>query len=292
MNKRPDVWIICEEDGSIERTYHQEIKFWLDKLGISNEVLGAPYFEAKNDGLFFIKDGKVREILAADLPKLVMYRAFKKELYDFVVKGNIPTIPNRMALMSTGDKLLTHKLLAKKNILQPKFLAYNAGITYAEVVAAVGAPFVLKTRFGDGGGHGVFLVHNEKEYVEVSKDLDLRQYLFQEYISKSFGRDVRVYIWGGKAIDSSMRQSASGWKSNLHQGGGWTPYQVSNEIKLQSEEISKVLGGDILSVDYLLDGDKLVFCESNAIPGFTVPETLANKSDLARASAQYIKGLL
>ena len=93
-------------------------------------------------------------------------------------------------------------------------------------------------------------------------------YIIQEYIKTSYGKDVRVYIVGNNAIGAVLRENNSDFKSNLAQGGLSYNYELTDELIKNSINISQALKGDIISVDYVIGEDNLLFCEANTNAGF------------------------
>jgi gamma-F420-2:alpha-L-glutamate ligase len=93
--------------------------------------------------------------------------------------------------------------------------------------------------------------------------------ILQETVSTSLGRDLRVFVVGGKIIGCMQRTSKSdSFKANFSAGADVTPYKLNSEIEWLARESARVLNLDVAGIDLLFDGDHFKICEVNASPGF------------------------
>jgi len=87
----------------------------------------------------------------------------------------------------------------------------------------LGFPVVVKTLKGTRG-EGVLLCSNREQFNDLASLLDGAKpgadFIFQQYIAESHGRDVRVLVIDGKAVAAMERRSADGGlKANISLGG-------------------------------------------------------------------------
>lgn len=115
-------------------------------------------------------------------------------------------------------------------------------------------PFVKKPR-DSHGGNGVVMCFDESEYDENQ--------VCQKPAS-SLGRDVRVWVLGGKIIASILRVSDTDFRSNYCLGGNALVYDLSEEERTLVQKIIDIvtpLGAHYYGVDFLFDDGKMVFNE-------------------------------
>jgi len=55
--------------------------------------------------------------------------------------------------------------------------------------------------------------------------------IFQEMITASSGKDLRVFVIGGRVVGAMMRYNASNFKANVHQGGSVRPIKLSAQVR-------------------------------------------------------------
>jgi gamma-F420-2:alpha-L-glutamate ligase len=93
--------------------------------------------------------------------------------------------------------------------------------------------------------------------------------ILQEFIEPSRGRDLRVFVLGGRPIACVERTSSDGgFKANHSRGGKVVPFELTPEIEWMATETARILELEIAGVDLLFDGDNFRVCEANSAPGF------------------------
>ncbi len=139
----------------------------------------------------------------------------------------------------------------------------------AQACARLGLPLVIKELYGSFGAQ-VYLVHSEAEARERVKSLGARPFLFQTFISHSFGRDVRANVVGDKVVASMLRKGKDGdFRSNIGVGGIGEPFALDEKGQALAIAATRAVGADFAGVDLLFtaDGGFLV-CEVNSNPQF------------------------
>lgn len=153
--------------------------------------------------------------------------------------------------------------------------------------------FILKQCYGSKG-ENVYLVGSQKEFDDavaqckaterqrldlMGKDSELGidaeeikagcRLIYQEYISFSRGRDIRVWVFAGKVIGNILRYNDNSFKSNFAQGGSFKDIELPAEAAKIASSAALALGLDFAGVDLLFDrDDKFRVCEVNGNPGF------------------------
>ncbi len=256
-----DLWILYNisfkenQPNPATRMYDEAIKNNIDSKLMYYELL-----KEENNNLYY------DNILITDFPKIALLRGNDTNVSKILEKRGIKVINSTFTINNCVDKLKTHEFVKRLNINQ--ILTYQLNdINYEKAVSLVGLPFILKYRFGKQGMN-IYIINNIEEFNEVIKNINPSDYLLQEYIKHTYGKDVRVFIIGNEVIGACMRVNNSDFKSNLAQGGLSYHYEIDDTIKNNSLKIAKELKGDIISVDYVFGDNGLLFCEANTNPGF------------------------
>lgn len=229
--------------------------------GLKSKLMFYELFEEKNNQIYY--DNKILE----ELPKIVLLRGNDTNVSSLFEKRNIKVINSTYTIKNCVDKLKTHMLASSLDIKQIKTYHFE-NISYDEIIKLTGLPFVIKYRYGKQG-MDIYIIHNENEYNDIIKNINLDDYIIQEFIDTSYGKDVRIFIIGDIFIKACKRVNESSFMSNLAQGGLTYPFELTKDIEEKSLLLKDKLKGDIISVDYVFGkNDELLFCEANTNPGF------------------------
>src|SRR5699024_8573989 len=80
--------------------------------------------------------------------------------------------------------------------------------------------------------------------------------IIQEFIASSRGRDLRVFIIGGRAVACMERISQTGsFKANISQGSTMRQVELTPEIDWLATETAKILNLEVAGIDLLFDDD-------------------------------------
>ena len=257
-----NLWMIFDEDPA----RHPSKKYYLesaDNLKISYSVKYVEHFKIEDDVLYY------DEKIVVNLPPVILFRfrhAIELELYQYFEKRNKRIVNNAFCLNHCNDKFVTYEFLESYRIKQPKTVAFGESIEYKDLAEMLGKTFIAKDRFGSEGKE-VFLVTNSEEFREVTKEIKKENLIFQEFIEESAGKDLRVYVVGEKAVGSVIRSNKTGFRSNVAQGASAELYEMTPAQKKYAVEVAKALNGEIVSVDFLMNGEELIFCEANSNAG-------------------------
>lgn len=113
-------------------------------------------------------------------------------------------------------------------------------------------PLVMKPIDGKGG-RGVALIESgtvpEKE-----------GFVYQK-VASELGKDLRVWLIGGKIIASVLRESKTDFRANFCLGGDAKIYTLSDEEAALVYKISDLLEYDYIGIDFLFNNGKIIFNE-------------------------------
>lgn len=187
-------------------------------------------------------------------------------------KQGVAMVNSPAAVEAVGDKLQTLQILGGAGLPIPKTLLGKFPIDVDVVERELGFPVVVKTLKGTRGD-GVLLCADREQFNDLAKLLDGAKpgadFIFQQYIKSSHGRDVRVLVIAGQAVAAMERRSADGsFKSNISLGGVGTCFDPPPEMADLAVRVAGSLGLDVAGIDILFDGDGYRICEANSSPGF------------------------
>ncbi|WP_051465035.1 ATP-grasp domain-containing protein [Butyrivibrio sp. FCS014] len=175
------------------------------------------------------------------------------------------------------------------DFLVPKYVLGTALLPYEEVVRKVGTPFVAKG-LESSMGEQISLVESPEDYRRL---LDTygpeKELLFEEYISTSYGRDMRIFSLRGEVIAGMIRKSQGDFRANVALGASVEPLEITDSIRLLARDIYLCSSVEFVGIDLLFGEDKPYFCEINVMPGLEGIEESSGKN-IAGMIMETIKG--
>lgn len=176
------------------------------------------------------------------------------------------------AIEAVADKLQTLQILSGAGLPIPKTILGKFPVDVGVVERELGFPVVVKTLKGTRG-NGVLLCANREQFNDLANLLDGANpgadFIFQQYIKASHGRDVRVLVVNGKAVAAMERRSADGsFKSNISLGGIGSCFDPPPAMAELAVSVTQALGLDVAGIDILFDTNGYRICEANSSPGF------------------------
>lgn len=293
------VWILFhQEEDAVEK--HPEIKSCLclkaeaEKFGADALILNPEHFDMIIDSAKEWQALYKGEVLAT--PDLIIARTGTETTYAgfsllrFYERIGVTVLNSWLSIESVADKFQTHQILASQGLPVPRTILGKFPTNVDMIEQKLGFPVVVKTLRGTRGG-GVFLAETKQQFQNLT-DLIAQSntnvhFLFQEYISKSFGRDLRVYVVGNRVIAVMERQSRDGnFKANISLGGEGKAYPTTPEINKIAIAAVKALDLDVAGVDLLFDGDKFKVCEVNSAAALQRQSEICN-INIAREVIMY-----
>jgi gamma-F420-2:alpha-L-glutamate ligase len=187
-------------------------------------------------------------------------------------RQGVAMVNSSAAIESVADKLQTLQILSSAGLPIPKTILGKFPVDVNVVERELGFPVVVKTLRGTRG-NGVLLCANREQFGDLANLLDGAQlgadFIFQQYVKASHGRDVRVLVINGRAVAAMERRSTDGsFKSNISLGGVGTAFEPPQEMAELAVRVANVLGLDVAGVDILFDEKGYRICEANSSPGF------------------------
>ena len=139
-----------------------------------------------------------------------------------------------------------------------------------------GYPFVLKPAGGHGGRH-VGLIRDERELHEalsaLKKDYGIIPKLVFQRCASDIGKELRVYVLGGKIIAGMMRVGADPQsqkpeiRANFSLGGTASLHVLTKEETALTEKISAALPADLVGIDFIYHNGRPIFNEIEDVVG-------------------------
>lgn len=187
---------------------------------------------------------------------------------------------NAESIYSVKDKLYMHQKLAHSRLVTPKTMLSKYPIDVNVVKREIGFPLLIKNVTGTQG-NGIYLCELESKFVDIIELIysnnSKANIIFQEFIDYSYGRDLRVFVLGGKVIGCMQRRSKNGFKANFSKGSMVEPFKITPEIGWLATETAKLLHLDIAGIDLLFSEEGFKICEANSSPGFKGLEKITGR---------------
>ena len=220
----------------------------------SNEI-NTLHFEKPDFILFWDKD--------IDLARL------------FEAKG-IRVFNKADAIEKCDNKSLTYVELLDtckmpKTILGPKLFINNSIDDYSFVdtyIEELGLPLVIKESRGSFGRQ-VYLAKTKQEVIDIISRIHEKEYLLQEYIESSAGKDIRINIVGCEFVCAMGRVNNDDFRANITNGGHYVNVTLTDKQIDIALKACKKLDLDFAGVDILYgEDDEPILCEVNSNPHF------------------------
>ena len=126
---------------------------------------------------------------------------------------------------------------------------------------------VIKEAYGSFGAQ-VYLASDKQTAQNIIAKIDWKPFIMQEYISESYGRDIRVNVVGGKVVCAMKRENDKDFRSNITGGGKASRVSLTKEQETLALSACQAVGADFAGVDILLGKDTSLVCEVNTNPHF------------------------
>lgn len=264
------------------------LKQEFEGLGVLIDVLPNDFFPTIIDG-----ENIIHSLQGYDF---CIFLDKDKYVLRAIEKIGIPIYNAYEPITVCDDKMLTYLELANFGIQMPKTLpgllcfddkATVKQSTLDKIVEHLGLPVIVKECFGSLG-KGVHLAKSMDELKEICQKVKSKPHLFQEFISSSYGKDVRVIVVGNEVIGAILRASDSDFRSNISAGGHGEPYELSDEMKALALKIANKLNLKYCGMDFLFgeDGNPIV-CEVNSNAFFKGFESVTG-INVAKKYAEFI----
>ncbi|CEG23094.1 Alpha-aminoadipate--LysW ligase LysX [Planococcus massiliensis] len=211
--------------------------------------------------------------LPSDLPDFAVLLD-KDILLGYFLKSRGVPVYNDPAIIDLCDnkakqyiQLAANGLPMPRTIVAPKvypnFSILESGY-FERVIDALKLPMIIKEGHGSFGMK-VYLIETEAEFYEKVESLRGIDFVFQEFIASSRGRDIRVNVVGGEIVAAMYRHSVTDFRANITNGGTASPVDLTEAQRKVALEAANAVGAVFAGVDLLFDEqEQPLVCEVNA----------------------------
>jgi len=256
-----------------------KIKAEAEARGADTEIMNPENIELLIDSSgdwYAMYEGRV-----LDLPDIIIPRAGADTSYTsysvmrFYERLGVTFMNTPRVIETVADKLHTLEILAANGMPVPRTMLGKFPPDIETIEKNLGFPLIVKTLKGMCGG-GVFLADTKEQFKDLTDLIaeananTAAHFMFQRFVAKSRGKDLRVFIIRGKILAVMQRIAAEGsFKANISKGGKGLAHPITPEISELSLKVAKELRLDVTGIDLLFDDNGFVVCEANSSPGFT-----------------------
>ena len=188
-------------------------------------------------------------------------------------------------IANCADKVVTTSLLASARVPVPRTLVAFSVEAALEAIESVGYPAVLKPPVGSWGRMVARV--NDRDAAEALLEhkatlgsVAHSVFYIQEHIAKP-GRDIRAFVAGGEVI-CAIERASDHWVTNTARGAVTRNRPVTPELRDLTLRAAEAVGGGLLAIDLLEDGDRLLVSEVNHTMEFRNSESVTGVDIAAR----------
>ncbi len=291
-------WIIYNGTLNVPK-----IKKLVDTLVEEGKKLNIKLEAIKNTEIIpmYSNEGKAELVYLKELeePKFIIFWDKDVLLASHLEKMGYKVFNSSKAIKYCDHKGLMHLVLSNNNIKMPKTILSPMIFDYSlnnedyliKCYETLGESVIIKESMGSFGMQ-VYLINNRQEFINKVTELNKNNidFIIQENIKSSFGRDIRVNIIGNKVIGAMLRESEVDFRANISQGGKGRLIELTKAQEEIALKAHKVLGLDFSGVDLLFgENDEPLLCEVNSNLNFLSFEEIWGKS-FGKKILEYILG--
>ena len=234
------------------------------------EALGLSLCLKGNDSLCPFQPQELLE-----RPDFVLFWDKDVRLADQLESAGLRVFNGARGIALCDDKTLTYlalkdRLPMPETILAPMtFFDYGEASFLSRVEETLSFPYLIKEGCGSFGRQ-VYLIHSHEEGLAKVRQLAGKPFLFQRFIRASAGRDLRVYVCGGKTVACMERVAPPGdFRSNIENGGKAVLHRLTKEEEALAVQAVQMLGLTFAGVDLLFTPEGPLLCEVNSNAHFS-----------------------
>lgn len=275
-----EVWILFNEEIESSSAEAFEIRRFMSEgreMGIDVKVFHPEQFDllvTNEDTDTVLVDGNF-----VPLPDFLLPRTYVIDTGYFALavirqleRLGVTTYNGSACIETVADKLHTHQVLVESALPTPTTMLAKFPVDVGLVERTIGFPVVVKTLLGVNGT-GVFLMDNKEAFEDlmglIAETNPNIQLIFQKYIAKSRGRDIRLFVLNGRVIATAERRAKDGgFKANFSQGGSMVSLEPDEKAVDIAVRTANALNIQVAGIDLLYADDGYTVCEANTFPGF------------------------
>lgn len=275
-----EIWILFNEEIEAASAEAFEVRRFMsegEKLGHDIKVFHPEQFDllvSEEDRESVLIDGQLMKLPDFVLPRTYVIDSgyFALAVIRQLERLGVRIFNDSRSIEMVSDKMHTHQVLAESGLPTPTTMLAKFPIDIELVERTIGFPVVVKTLLGVNGS-GVFLMDNHTAFEDLMNLIEQTnpdiQLIFQKFIAKSKGRDLRLFVVDGEVVASMERRATDGgFKANYTQGAEvveFIPDEVATDLAIKTAEI---LNLQVAGIDLLYDENGYTICEANSFPGF------------------------
>lgn len=195
-------------------------------------------------------------------------------LAKYLKNAGIPVFNDPSVIEICDNKAHQYLELAKAGVpmpltiiapkVYPEFTILHTGY-YEQVLQTLQLPMIIKEAHGSFGQR-VYLIETREQFFDKVEELKGIEYVFQQFIHSSRGRDIRVNVVGGQVVACMHRQSATDFRANITNGGTATEIILTERQKEVAIHAAAALNAEFAGVDLLFgENEEPLVCEVNGV---------------------------
>jgi len=213
-----------------------------------------------------------------DAPEVVVSRIRDSDILS-QLEDYGSTVYNRSSVCRIcNDKAFTYSFVKSLGIPILPFSFPDQGLP-------PGPPWVIKSCIGHGGTE-VFRADSEEDIGNLVSKLDGRKPIIQSFASDP-GKDMRVYVLGGRIIATVLRSSETDFRANFKLGGKAELVDPPEQIIKMVKRIVPELMADFIGIDFVFGDGQVYLNEIEDVVGTRMLYSLTDL-DPARMYMEYI----
>jgi RimK family alpha-L-glutamate ligase len=194
---------------------------------------------------------------------------FRVDALHWLEDRGVLVVNSPRAIERSVDKFYTTALLREAGLPSPETVVCE-GVSEAMAAVRSMGDVVIKPIFGSLG-HGMVRVSDPDVALRIVRALDQTRPVF--YVQRAIdhgGRDVRVFVVGGRVLGAIERRAVDGdWRTNVARGASAQPFDLPDSWAQLAVRAAAAIGADYAGVDLLPSREGEVYVlEVNGIPGW------------------------
>ena len=214
----------------------------------------------------FDADAVLARIIPNGSLEQIIYRV---DALHWIEKRGVLVMNSPRAIERSVDKFYTTALLQEAGLPTPETVVCDSTADAMAAVRTMG-DVIVKPIFGSMG-YGMVRMSDPDVALRVVQSLEQLRAVF--YVQRTIdhgGRDVRVFVVGGRALGAIERRAPEGeWRTNVSRGGSAHAFELPTAWRQLAVRAAAAVGADYAGVDLLPSREGTVFVlEVNGIPGW------------------------
>ena len=233
------------------------------RLGTGRNVVGG--LSIQSLALLDVDAVLARMIPNGSLEQII----YRMDSLHWIEKRGVPVMNSPRAIERSVDKFYTTALLQEAGLPTPETVVCEGAADAMAAVLEMG-DVIVKPIFGSMG-QGMVRVSDPDVAFRVVRALEqTRAVFYVQRVVDHNGRDVRVFVVGGRVLGAIQRHASNGdWRTNVSRGGSVRPFELPPAWEQLAVRAAAAIDADYAGVDLLPSRDGTVFVlEVNGIPGW------------------------